>query len=229
MRIRKNQIVSLWLLGLAAALLLPGCRQHSDSDEVQVRLINAVPDAGALDVSVQGRRVWKGAMFRSSTGYQGIAAGVYELRVDSETLHATLLVNRPLSFEKDHAYTVLALGMARGSSAPTSLQMLDDAPPEGVTGGKAGLRLINAAPGDAGLDLAVNNIVGLEGIRYGRRSGILLLDAGVYDLKVASSDTPDALAGPISLRLDPGRTYTLVAMGQAANQTLSLEAFPDGR
>ncbi len=210
-----------------SALLVSGCRQHSDSDDVQVRLINAVPDAGALDVSVDGQRVWKGAMFRSSTGYQGIAAGAYGIRVDSETLRATLLVNRPLSFEKNHAYTVMTLGMARGSSAPTAIQMLDDAPPESVTGGKAGLRFINATPGDGGLDLAVNNIVGLESVRYGQRSDVLLLDAGVYDLKVASSNTPDALAGPIRLRLEPGRTYTLVAMGQAANQTLSLEAYPD--
>ena len=138
-----------------------------------------------------------------------------------------LLIARPMSFERGRAYTVLALGMTHDAGNPAQAQVLMDAPPSGVTGTKTGLRLINAAPGVGPVDLVVNNIVGLEAVSYGRRSGVLLLDSGEYDLKVAAADTPDALAGPIHLHLEAGRTYTLVTMGQASNQTLSLEAYPD--
>ena len=228
MRIRKKQTVSLLLFSLTSGLLIPGCRQNSGSDDVQVRLINAVPDAGALDVSVDGQRAWKGASFRSSTGYQGIAEGTYGVRVSAASVGGELS-NRPIVFEKGHAYTVLVLGMVRDVGTPTQVQVLADDAPASVTGGKAGLRLVNAVPGTPALDLVVNNIVGLENARYGRRSGVLLLDGGSYDLKVVEAGTPYPLIGPISLRLEPGRTYTLVAMGQAANQTLSLEAYPDAR
>ena len=77
------------------------------------------------------------------------------------------------------------------------------------------------------LDLVVNNIVGLKAVAYGKRSPALTLDAGSYDLKIVPADTPDALIGPITLRIEPGRTYTLVTMGRVSDQTLSLEAYPD--
>ncbi len=194
-----------------------------------MRLINAVPDAGALTVAVDGQRVWKSALFRSSTGYEGIAPGDYSVRVDAGSQGAMLLTNRPMSFEQGHAYTVLALGTVRDAGTPAQVQVLTDDPPASVSGEKAGLRLINTAPGGGPLDLVVNNIVGLEAVAYGQRSGVLLLDSGSYDLKVAAADTPDAVAGPIHLRLEAGHTYTLVAMGQASNQTLSLEAYSDTR
>lgn len=194
-----------------------------------MRLINAVPDAGSLTVAVDGQRVWKRSLFRSSTGYQGITDGTYSVRVEAETFGATLLTNRPLSFEKGHFYTVLALGRVRNAGTPAQVEVMEDDAAGAVTGGKTGLRLINASPEGKALDLVVNNIVGLKSIGYGRRSEALLLDSGSYDLKVAAADTPEALAGPINLSLEAGHMYTLVAMGQASDQTLSLEAYSDVR
>lgn len=223
--------LGLLLFGVVGAMVLPGCRLNprSETDASHVRLINAVPDAGALTVSVDGQRAWKGSLFRSSTGYEDIAPGDYTVRVEAGSQGGMLLTNRPMSFAEGHAYTVLALGMTRDAGTPAQVQVLMDDPPAGVNGEKAGLRLIHAAPGMGPIDLVVNNIVGLESLGYGKRSGVLLLDSGTYDLKVALAGTPDALAGPIHLRLDGGHTYTLVTMGQVANQTLSLEAFPDTR
>lgn len=226
--IKHIRPLTLLLLIAVSVLLFPGCRlnPHSESDDVHVRLINAVPDAGALNVSVDGQRVWKQAAFRSSTGYQGIAAGTYSIQVSSES-YGAMLTNRPITFQKDHAYTVLAWGLTRNAGTPAQVQVLADDPP--MTGEKAGLRLINVAPGAGPVDLVVNNIVGLEAIKYGRRSGVLLLDSGDYDLKIAPANTPDTLAGPVRLHLDSGRTYTLVVMGQPSDNTLSLEAYSDAR
>lgn len=220
--------LGLMSLGLACALLVPGCRQHSDSDDVQVRLINAVPDADALDVAVDGQRVWKGASYRSSTGYQGMAAGTYGVQVGA-TAGNPLLASRPLAFQKGRTYTVLALGLTRDVGTPAQIQVLtdNDTPPLPV--GKTGLRLINASPGAASLDLVVNNIVGTEDVRYGRRSPLLVLDGGQYDLKVAEAGTANSLAGPVNLRLEAGRAYTLVAMGNVGDQPMTLDAYPDSR
>jgi hypothetical protein len=177
---------------------------------------------------VDGQRVWKQSGFRSNTGYQEIAAGAYPVRMDSASFGATLLV-RSLSFEKGHGYTVLALGQMRSGGRPADLEVLEDEPPGRVEPGKTTLRLINAALGLEPVDLVVNNIVGLKAVAYGKRSPALTLDSGSYDLKIALADTPDALVGPLTLRLEPGRAYTLVAMGRVSDQTLSLEAYPDAR
>lgn len=196
---------------------------NSHGDDVQVRLINAVPDSGGLTVSVDGQRVWKNARFRSSTGYQGMAAGTYSVRLDSDNLETTLAASPPLTFEKGHRYTVLAFGKGFNAAAQT----LEDESPNDIPPGKAELRLIQAAPGAGAVDLVVNNIVGLKSVRYGRRSEALRLEGGSYDLKVVAAHTPDALAGPVSLRLDAGHAYTLVAMGQTSMSDMTLEAYAD--
>jgi len=207
------------------SLLAPGCRTNSHSDDVQVRLINAVPAGGGLTVSMDGQRVWKNARFRTSTGYQGMGAGTYGVRIEAEGLEANPVISRPMSFEKGRRYTVLAL--SREGAAAARVLVLEDEAPGAIPPGKAVLRLIQAASGVGPVDLVVNSIVGVKSVRYGKRSEALQLDRGSYDLKVVVSDTPDALAGPIKLSLDAGHSYTLVTMGQAASGDLSLEAYAD--
>ena len=218
----------LLCIGALSTLFETGCRLTPRSDEgaAQVRLINAVPDAGGLNVSVDGQRVWKRSLFRSNTGYQSIAAGTYPVQMDAASSGAIRLLH-PLAFEKGHDYTVLALGQMQGGGRPAEVEVLEDEPPGRGEPGKTTLRLVNAAQGLEPVDLVVNNIVGLKAVAYGKRSPALMLDGGSYDLKIVPADTPDSLIGPITLRLESGRTYTLVAMGRVSDQTLSLEAYPD--
>jgi len=214
-------------LSVAAALTVSGCRQGSHGTEgaAYVRLINAVPDAGGLDVSVDGRRVWKRAAFRSSTGYQSVSSGTYPVKIDADGPGTTLLT-QSLGFERGRNYTLLALGQA-GSGSPARVQALPDEKPEHLAEGKASVRLINASPGAPPVDLVVNTIVGLKGVKYGGRSAPLTLEGGPYDLQLAAAGTDQILVGPVHLTLAPGRTYTLIAMGRPGNQSLSLEAYPD--
>ncbi len=215
-------------VGALAALGVAGCRNRSESagvgEAAYVRLINAVPDAGGLDVLVDGRRVWKRSQFRSSTGYQSVASGTYPVRLNANGLGETLLTE-DLSFDKRRNYTLLALGSAEGGKA--RVQVLPDDEQEAVTPNKARLRLINAAPGTPSVDLVVNTIVGVKSVGYGRRSGPLLLAGGHYDLQLAAANTPKMLVGPVGLDLAPGKSYTLIAMGRTGNQTLTLEVYPD--
>ncbi len=225
---KRSKVFGLLLIGAVSVFFASGCRygSHSGENDVRVRLINAVPDVRGLDVSVAGKRVWKRSQFRSSTGYQGISAGTYPVRLDSSDFGATLLVGS-LAFEKGHAYTVLALGAVRSGKKPAAVQVFEDVPKAQEKSDKALVRLVNAAQGLPPVDLVINNIVGLKSVGYGKHSAALSLDGGSYDLKIVTADTPDALIGPVSLKLEPGRVYTLVAMGQTANQTLTLEAYPD--
>ena len=216
------------LVLLAMGLSLAGCRYgaHTDGGAAYVRLINAVPDAGGLDVSVDGKRVWKRSAFRSSTGYQAVSSGTYPVEVDAAGPGTTLLTE-PLSFEKQRDYTLLALGQVGRNGVPARVQVLPEEKTPDLEEGKASLRLINAAPGTPALDLVVNMIVGVKAVAYGRRSAPLILSGGRYDLQLAAADTPNMLVGPVNLNLVPGKSYTLVAMGRASDQSLSLEVYPD--
>ncbi len=214
-----------WAVCALAILGVTGCRNKTDAGEVaSVRLINAVPDAGGLDVSVNGRRVWKRATFRSSTGYQSVASGTYPVTLDAAGLGTTLLT-QSLAFDKGRNYTLLALGQAEGRRA--KVQILPDEQPAPLAAGKASVRLVNASPGTA-VDLVVNTIVGVKSVGYGRRSEPLVLSGGDYELQLAAAGTARMLVEPVHLSLAPGRRYTLIAMGKpGSRQSLSLEAYPD--
>ncbi len=215
-------------VGALAVLGTSGCRNgaHDAGGAASVRLINAVPDAGGLDVSVNGQRVWKRATFRSSTGYQAVSAGTYPVTLDADGPGVTLLT-RSLSFDKNRNYTLLALGQV-SSKNNTQVQVWPDEKPERLAPDKASVRLVNAAPGTPSMDLVVNTIVGVKDIAYSRRSEPLALDGGPYELQLAAAGTATMLTGPVHLALLPGHAYTLIAMGQpGSRQTLSLEAYPD--
>lgn len=218
-----------WAVCALAIWGVSGCRNKTpDSGEAaSVRLINAVPDAGSLDVSVNGRRVWKRATFRSSTGYQSVASGTYPVTLNADGLGTTLLT-RSLSFDKNRNYTLLALGQASGRNN-AQVQALPDEKPAKLEDGKASIRLINAAAGTPPVDLVVNTIIGVNSIAYGRRSEPLVLSSGEYDLQLAAAGTATMLTGPVHLSLLPGHAYTLIAMGQpgSSRKALSLEAYPD--
>ena len=212
----------LWLPALLAGVaLLGGCRNGGDGDTAQVRLINAVPDPGELSVAVDGHSVWKRSPYRNNTGYQKIRQGRYNVQVAAGGPADT----KPVAFEKGRQYTVIALGDAR--NAPPAFQVFADAEEGKVPDDKARLRFINAVPGLTRMDVLFNNIVGLQRVAYGHRSDALLLDDGTYDIKVNTSGEVAPLIGPVSLHLERGRAYTLVAMGRSPARPLTLEAYPD--
>ena len=224
----RGQQLGRWGLGFGvlAVLCVSGCRNGSGDDSTaSVRLINAVPDAGGLDVSVDGKPVWRQAEFRSSTGYKKVSSGKYPVQLAAAGPGTTLLT-QTLSFDKKQSYTLLALGQAQPGGIPARVQVLpdDDAslPPD-----KSALRLINAAPGTPSVDLVINTIVGLKSVGYGRRSAPVLLDAGRYTVQLAVPNTAQMLVGAVRLDLKPGQSYTLIAEGQVSSHTLTLEAYPD--
>jgi hypothetical protein len=220
------------LLPLCAALVA-GCRSHGPDrpeDGALVRLINAVPDVDELTVAVDGQRVWKHSLYRENTGYQVVPEGTYEVSVGARGPEDLVMAHRPLQFQRGSAYTIIALGSLRGDASGGGVRIfLDDRDPS-PPGDKVRVRFINAAPGFGAVDVLFNNIVGLQQVPFANRSDPLLLDPGAYDLKVNESGgyvTP--LIGPVSLHLEGGHSYTLVAMGQRHASTLALEAYPDNK
>ena len=59
------RLSALLLFSIVGAVLTPGCRQ-AHTEEAQVRLINAVPDAGSLTVAVG----WAAGMERLAVSEQ---------------------------------------------------------------------------------------------------------------------------------------------------------------
>jgi hypothetical protein len=222
--------VSCLLLGLLV-LGLAGCRHGQGPQDCYVRLINAAPGAQDLSVAVDGQRVWKHSQFRSNTGYQGLGEGSYEVNVDAQGNAGRLAGHSTLLCQKGKAYTVVAVTQGAGGTAPPVLRVFNEDNDAPVPSDKSRVRFINAGGGLAHVDVLFNNIVGIGDTPFGSRSQPVMLNAGVYDVKVIDTGDVRALAGPLVLHFQPGHAYTLIVMGRreamVGPEALTLEAYPD--
>lgn len=87
-----------------------------DSGKARVRVINAAPDIGNVDVAMQGQKdpIFGGVGYGTEAGYKDIepVSGTIEIRSDLKTRKPLLLKN--MKFEAGKAYTIVLAGWGTG-------------------------------------------------------------------------------------------------------------------
>lgn len=87
-----------------------------DSGKARIRVINAAPDIGNVDVAMQGQKdpLFGGVHYGTEAGYMDIAptSGALEIRSDLKTKKPLLL--KSMNFAAGKAYTIVLAGSARG-------------------------------------------------------------------------------------------------------------------
>ncbi len=87
-----------------------------DSGKARIRVINAAPDIGNVDVAIQGMKdpLFGSVKYGTEAGYQDFAPvnGTVEIRSDMKTRHPLLLKN--MRFEAGKAYTIVLAGWGTG-------------------------------------------------------------------------------------------------------------------
>jgi hypothetical protein len=88
----------------------------TDSGKARIRVINAAPDIGSIDVAMQGQKdpIFGGVKYGSEAGYKDIdpVNGSIEIRSDLKTRKPLLLKN--MHFEAGKAYTIVLAGWGTG-------------------------------------------------------------------------------------------------------------------
>jgi len=93
-----------------------------------VRLINASPDAGELDLYTPGaeKPLFSSVDFEDATGYEAIKPMVGRLNVHREDEKASLVELPITSFDSGKVYTVIVLGWTRDSPKVTRAVVVED-------------------------------------------------------------------------------------------------------
>jgi len=88
----------------------------TDSGMARIRVINAAPDIGSIDVAMQGQKdpMFGSVRYGSEAGYKDITpvSGTIEIRSDLKTRKPLLLKN--MNFEAGKAYTIVLAGWGTG-------------------------------------------------------------------------------------------------------------------
>jgi Domain of unknown function (DUF4397) len=246
-------------LRLAAALLATGVIAACSKDlgptvntlgpRARVRVINAIPDTGAMDyrfVDSVEAPIELGLVFRGASGYQPFKAGARRLRAFAASQTPAIVFGAPIidqvvTLQADVYYTLIHVGLANaaGGTGDSVIVLVDSIPTLGALGSGIAVRGVHAIPSVGSVDVfttrtaaaALPATPAFAGLTYGKTTPYIKFAA------------PDSVAARISVTgAAPAVVLTAQAMvGQAgttqlnpiggsrvAGTSLSAVAFPAG-
>ncbi|SNS94718.1 Tannase and feruloyl esterase [Geodermatophilus pulveris] len=162
-------------------------------------VVHAAPDAGPVDVWVDGERVVESAEFGTLGDLVPVAPGRHrvEVRAAPSTTADHALLAGTVSAGAEPV-TVGVVGSATGDGVPLALSVLDAPADPGAP--SAGLRVAHAGPDLGAVDVQVRATPDGEwatvatGIATGEDSGLLRLDAGTHDVRLLAAGSDEVLA-----------------------------------
>jgi hypothetical protein len=227
------------LAAAVAALVLQGC-----DNRAQVRFASASPDAGALDLLVNGKTIASGVASTRASRPVPVETGRATGEVRA-TNSAAVLASVPLTLEAGRSYTVLVAGSSQALTAMVSVDTGSVGPPppgpgpEPVDSGNpppptpdyARFRIIHAAPHAPPMDpylqpagLALDSVPVFQPFEYGSLALILdaIRPAGDYWVAFTEDGTRKIVLDTGPIRAAVGELVTVV-LGENADRSLRVD------
>ncbi len=173
-----------------------------------VRLVNASPDVGTVDVFVDGAKFLGNTRFATVTDYLQLPAGHHNLQVAliGKGVGARVITQR-LSVQPGTAYTVAAIGI---TTTGFSLQVFVDN--NLMASGMAKVRVYHLSPGTGPLSIATGGLTIPGVLSYTQASKYLKLPAGLYTFTVSASRPSFSLPDQVTLKTDTVTSIFIVGV-----------------
>jgi len=148
--------------------------------------------------------------FKTVSDYLKVKLGKFkvEVREAGEPADSTPVIAATVNLEGGKAYTVAVFGQLTSVKAAL---LTDDMSRPGS--GKSKVRLIQAIPGEAAVDLVSGGDELIKGARFPSASKYQEVPAGSVDVEVRKSGSGEVLAKASNLKLPSGSISSLVAVG----------------
>ena len=190
--------------------IVPGA--SAQTGDALVRIAHFSPDAPAVDVYVDAKKVSNNVAYEKASNYLALPAGshVVEIRATGTAPDSAPAVKASVDVAAGKAYTVAAVGKLANIQAKVYTD--DNTPPPA---GKVKLRVLHNAPDVPAIDVAVKGgATVVSKLSFPEASAYLPLDPGTYDLEVRAAGTTTVLLAS-TVVLQPGGVYTVAAIGGA--------------
>ncbi len=207
-RLVRRVLVALCALFAFLILLGTQALPVSAASPSFIRLINASPDVGTVDVFVDGARFLGDARFASVTNYLQLPSGPHrvELALVGKGVGAAVIV-QTLSVQAGAAYTVAAIGT---KSTGFSLQVFVD--DNLMASGMAKLRVYDLSPQSGSLSVTAGANTFIGPVFYRQASTYRRLAAGLYTFTVISSQPSFTLVDQVTLKTNTVTSLFLVGV-----------------
>ena len=174
-----------------------------------VRLLHASPNAPAVDVYANDKRLVANLAYRTFTEYITTPSGNYNIKVYRAGTKINPIVNTTLFVPQGSFFTLAAVG----TSPNISIYPVPE-PPITRAPGSACIRFVHLAPDAPAVDVTHPNGDKLfSNVPYKGFTSYKCLPPGKHSLDIRVAGTEDiALSNP-SIRLLPNRFYSIYAVG----------------
>jgi hypothetical protein len=190
----RRRLAAAALAALAAALLtMPGAASGAQAgDQALVRVAHFAPGLLKGDVDVDGRLQLKGVPFKTVSDYLKAKPGKFkvEVREAGEPASSTPVIAATVGLEAGKAYTVAVFGQLTNVKAAL---LTDDM--SRPANGRSKVRLIQAIPGEAAVDLVSGGDELISNARFPSASDYQEVPAGTVDLEVRKAGSGSSLGG----------------------------------
>ncbi|UPW00109.1 DUF4397 domain-containing protein [Halorussus gelatinilyticus] len=185
----------------------------SQSEDAQVRVAHLSPDAGPVDVLVDGQPVLEGVEFGTVSDYLALPAGDHTVTIRTAE-NETVLFEGNVSVEAGNRYTIAAIGeVSEDTFRPAVFRDNFETPSDG----NATVRLIHASPDAPAVDVTVagTDTVLYDNVSFGNASEYVSVPAGDYGLQIrpATADNDGEVVTTVNVSLESGAAYTAIASG----------------
>ena len=201
-----------WMAAVVVVLtLVAGCKNNGHAqNSTDMRALNAVVDAEALDVLVDDDVKFAAVALGTTSGYSEFSSGDRDVKVRSAT-NAAVLVDKTITFSSGASSTLVMYGKR---AAISTLLLTDDA--TSPASGSFQIRAVGLSPDSGALDLYVaasGDISAapptISGVSYTVATAYTALSEGSYRLILAAAGTKDIVFQSAAMTLSAGGTLTL--------------------
>ena len=180
----------------------------------RVRVVHASPDAPAVDVWVDGTRVFENVAFEDITDFAEVPAGSYNVQVVPAGETMPVVIEADLTLEAATDYIVVATDFL--ADITPIIMTADGGTP---MDGNAWVRFFHGSPDAPAVDIAVadGGPVLISDVAFQEFSAYLEFPAGIYDLEARLAGTMDVALDLPGVVFGDGDVVTAYATGLVAD------------
>src|SRR6185503_18159957 len=195
----------------------PASEVAEKRDVAMVRVINAIPAGGAVNILAGDSTAFSGVDYKTATPFREIRDDRFNFKLG--TAEHPLAENHENLNGGGH-YTIVAMPDAGGADKRNLRVLDDDLKP--VSPEKARVRVINAIPGDLEISVFVRGRADalFDGVNFKSEAGWDEIDPVAGTLEIRPQGKKNVLASLPNVKFEGGKSYTFVVSGTAAKPAI---------
>lgn len=185
---------------------------RNDMNISYVRVLNASPDAPAVDIYINGGLIFKNIKFKDFTEYVQLSMGQYKMEVYPVGQMDKPVLAQNIQVPEKQVITIAAAGNFE------DLQLIPyiEGDADGLAMNQSRVRLIHLSPDAPEVDVLINGQIVFNNIGFMDATDYIKVVSGTYNIVVNLAGTNDTVL-TFSLQLNSQKVYTVYVVGNPPN------------